>query len=124
MLVDSSLSEGAFRPEESYLQRLLLCKTRGHDLAKQAQHLLVSHRTLVALQDVAQYFRLTLGSVVVNGRGQVTFCDTDLLRNFRSIIDQRLYLFIDTIDALTNLGESRLIRFLVRPCHLKLARKP
>ncbi len=53
MLEHRFLREGALRPEKCHLQRLLQRQACGHDLAKQARHLLFAQRPLIARQHPA-----------------------------------------------------------------------
>ena len=67
LFVDGSLGERPLRSEETDLEGLLLCETRRHDLAKQAQHLVIAHRAFIALHNVTQHFGFTFRAVVVDG---------------------------------------------------------
>src|SRR5210317_1279912 len=124
MLVHGGLGKSSFRPEETDFQRLLLGQAGRHDLPEQAQHLLVTHRPFVALEDRTQHFGLAFGPVILNGRSQLPFGNADLLRDPRPIIDQRLEPPVDFIDALTDLLEIQLVSFSVSICHPALPKNP
>jgi len=99
MLEHGGLRERALRPEVRDLERLLLSETRGHQLAKQPDHLLVPQRPGIALDDGAQHLRLTLGTVEFRRLAEALHF-ADLLRAARAIGDQRLDLRVDRIDTL------------------------
>ena len=93
------LRECALRPEEGHLERLLLRKTRRHDFPKEAQHLLIPQRPLIALAGHAQNLRLTLRHVEVRRMTGARLRRPDHLRKLGPFIDERVNLFIDRIDA-------------------------
>ena len=93
------LRKGAFRTQEADLERLLLRKTRGHDFAKKPQYLLIAQRSLVACLRAAQYLRLALGLVEILGAACTGFRIADELRKLRPLIDERMDLLIDRVDA-------------------------
>jgi hypothetical protein len=99
VLVNGRLRERALRAEISDFQRILLRQARRHDLAKQPEHLLVAQWTFISLQYRAQDFRLALGTVVVDGRAQVTLGDTHLLRVAGPLADQLLDLAVHLVNA-------------------------
>ena len=67
MLVDGCLRECTLGTEKSDLQWFLLCQAGGHDFAKKTQHLFIAHGSIVTLQHLAKYFRLSLRTVIVHG---------------------------------------------------------
>ncbi len=66
VLAHGLLAERAFRPEEADLQRIFLGQAGRHDLAKQAHHLRIRQRAVVAVHHHAQHMRLALRAVVVD----------------------------------------------------------
>ena len=66
VFIDGCLREGPFGPEKSDFQRFLLRETGGHDFAKQAQHFLVTHWTIVAFHHRAKNLGLALRTIIIH----------------------------------------------------------
>src|ERR1700726_2434660 len=109
---DRGLGKGPFGTEKRHLQRLLLPQTRGHDLAEEAQHLLVLKGAGVALTRQPQHLRLALGAVEVDRAAGAALGGSDLLREARPLVDQRMQLFIDGVNAPPHLLKLRSVRGL------------
>ena len=107
------LAERAFRSEVADLERFLLGQAGRHDLAEDMHENLVAERPLVAVDDHAQDLRLAFGPVVVDGCGQRSLGQADLVRPARTLGDQFLDGPIDAVDARAHRGEirRRLVRF-------------
>ena len=105
MLENGGLCEGALGPEKPDLERFLLREACRHDLAEQPEHFLVPQRAFIAFLHGPQHFGLPLRTVVVDRGSQLPLGNADLLRVTRTLVDQRLNLPINGVDALTNFAE-------------------
>src|SRR5207237_4145194 len=83
------LSEGAFGTEERHLERLLLRKTRRHDLTEQAQDLRIAQQPGVARLGLPQHLRFALRAIEIHRPRAARLRDPDLLREARPLVDQR-----------------------------------
>ena len=105
MLQHGTLAEGAFRPEESDPQRALLGQAGRHDLAKHPDQFGVAQRTLIAIDDAAQYLRLALRTIVVQRGGQRPLGQPHLTGKAGPLGDQALDLPVDVVNAAAQLGQ-------------------
>ena len=111
MFVDRGLREGALGAEEADLERFLLGEAGRHDLAEQPYHLVVAQRTRlarlgVALERHAQHLSLSLGPVEVDEPSLLALRDAHRPREARALVEQRVQLAVDGIDAAAKVAEG------------------
>src|ERR1700689_1966984 len=92
------LRKSAFRSQKGDFERVLVCKTGGHDFPEQPQHLLVAQRALIALERHAQHLGLALRLVEINRMPRVGLRYPDELRKLRALVDERVDFLIDRVD--------------------------
>ena len=110
VLVHRLLRECAFGPEEADLERLLLGETGGHDFAEEPQDFFVPEwPTLapVALERLVQDFGLAFRPVEIDGVPVRVLGNTHLACKACALVDKRVQLGVDGIDALADRLERR-----------------
>src|SRR4029453_1793584 len=110
MLVNRLLRKCAFGPEEADLERLLLRETGGHDLAKEPQDFFVPKWPVlapVAFERLVQDFGFAFGPVEIDGVSVRVLGNTHLARKACALVDKRVQLGVDGIDALADRLERR-----------------
>src|SRR6202022_413213 len=80
-------------------ERLLLHQTRRHDLPKEPQHLLLAQWGAIARARHAQHLRLALRLVELRGAARERLRSPDDLPKLRPLVDERMNLLVDGIDA-------------------------
>ena len=108
MLENGGLRERPLGAEKADFQGFLLGQAGRHDLAEQAQHFLVAHRSFVALEDLAQNLGLALRPVILDRGAQLTLGDAHLLCDPSAFVDQRLQALIDLVNAFADLLKIQL----------------
>ena len=101
VLVDRGLGISALGPQIRHRHRLLQRQTGGHDLANDARHGLVRQRAGVALGHAGQNLGFALGPVEI-GSTLALLDFGDLHSHTGPLVDQRLDLLVQGIDALGN----------------------
>src|ERR1700693_2651934 len=105
MLEHGRLGESALGAEEGHFQRFLLCQAGRHDLAEQPHDLLVAQRAGIAFERAAQDFGLALRTIEIDRVAVSVLGNAGPLRESRSLIEQRVQLFVDRVDLRTQILE-------------------
>jgi hypothetical protein len=115
VLVHRRLRKCPFGTQEPDLQRLFLREAGRHDLAEQTHDLFVAQRALrprrrIALEHETQHFGLALRPVEIDQFACAAFGYADGARKPRPLVEQRMQLAVDVVDATADPGDVLLRR--------------